>query len=320
MRADRLLSILLLLQARRRMTARELAQRLEVSERTIHRDMAALSGAGIPVLAERGAGGGWALLGDYRTDLTGLSPAEVRALFVQQTERLAADLGWRKATEAAYTKLLAALPDIHRRDAEFVRQRIHFDPTGWYAAPEDVSALPVLQEALWQARKLWLQYARPDEALVERTVSPLGLVVKGESWYLIAGVEADIRTYRVARIRAAKMLEAPSARPAGFDLAAYWSHSTAEYKAGWPQYPVTVRADREATCQLQNGVQYGRVLHVDPPDPEGWATIQLLFHLFEDAAPVLLGFGAAVEVLAPAELREHLWATAQRMRMLYRSE
>ena len=154
MRADRLLSIVLLLQVHQRITAGELAERLEVSRRTIYRDMDVLSAAGIPVAADRGTGGGWFLLDTYRTNLTGLNPVEVQALFLPQPDRLLADLGLRQASEAAMVKLLAALPTIYRPDAQYVQQRIHIDSAGGRHSDEDISFLPTLQAAIWQERKL----------------------------------------------------------------------------------------------------------------------------------------------------------------------
>src|SRR5215469_12044094 len=177
MRADRLLSILLLLQVHRRITAGELARRLEVSERTIHRDMEALGIAGIPVVAERGIGGGWSLMEEYRTNLTGLNKAEIQALFLAGPSRLLADLGLEKASDAALIKLLAALPSTNRNDAEYVRQRIHFDVTGWHRADDGVPFLPALQQAIWRERKVLLTYQRGgDCGSVERLADPLGLV------------------------------------------------------------------------------------------------------------------------------------------------
>ncbi|MGH9761311.1 MAG: helix-turn-helix transcriptional regulator, partial [Blastocatellia bacterium] len=144
MRADRLLSIMLLLQVHRRVTSRQLARQLEVSERTIHRDMEALSRAGIPVFAERGAGGGWALLEEYRTNLTGMNKAEVESLFLPQS-RLLADLGLEEASRGAMTKLLAAIPSVHRDRAEYARQRIYVDASGWNRPEESIKFLPVVQ-------------------------------------------------------------------------------------------------------------------------------------------------------------------------------
>jgi predicted DNA-binding transcriptional regulator YafY len=212
MRADRLLSILLLLQAHQRMTARDLAQRLEVSERTILRDMSALGSAGIPVRAERGVGGGWMLLDSYRTTLTGLKEVEIQALFLTRPQRLLADLGLDKAAEVGLLKLLAALPSASRRGAQDISQRIHVDVGGWRRAEEATPQLPILQEAVWQERRLRMVYQRGDESVVERVVDPLGLVAKGSVWYLVAGVEGEPRSYRVSRVQQASQLEEPCRR------------------------------------------------------------------------------------------------------------
>src|SRR5262249_53478914 len=155
------------------------------SERTIHRDMGALGAAGVPVTAERGTGGGWRLIEGYRTNLTGLNAAEIRALFLAKPPRLLADLGLDKAAEAALIKLLAALPSGSRQGAEDIRQRIHVDVPGWGRGAESVPCLPALQEAIWQERRARITYERED-ATVERLVDPLGLVAKGRVWYLVA--------------------------------------------------------------------------------------------------------------------------------------
>ncbi len=207
MRADRLLSILLLLQVHRRMTAGELARRLEVSERTIHRDMEALGMAGIPVTAERGTGGGWSLIDGYRTNLTGLNEAEIHALFLARPPRLLADLGLDKASEAALIKLLAALPARARQGAQEARQRLYIDSTGWWQAYEATPHLCTLHEAVWAERRVRFTYHRTDGEVVTRVANPLGLVAKGNTWYFVARVEDDLRTYRVSRVTAADMLE-----------------------------------------------------------------------------------------------------------------
>lgn len=304
MRADRLLSILLLLQVNRRLTARELAQRLEVSERTIHRDMEALSTAGIPVIAERGSGGGWGLLEAYSTDLTGLNEAEIQALFLTKPARLLADLGLHKASEAAFIKLLAALPSLSRRDAEYMRQRIHIDATGWHYTEENVSSLPTLQEAIWQERKLHLTYQRGDSTTVERLVDPLGLVAKGSTWYLVAAVEGDIRTYRVSRVQSARMTDQACVRPQGFDLAASWAQSSTHFVANLPRYPVTVRIASDVLEQVYRAGRYARIEHSEPPDAKGWIKLHLLFEMEEAACGYLLSFGTQVEIVEPQTLRE----------------
>ena len=311
MRADRLLSILLLLQVHRRLTARELARRLEVSERTIHRDMEALSGAGVPVYAERGAGGGWFLPEAYRTQAPGLSETEVQALFLTGPARLLADLGLDQASKAAFIKLLAALPAMARRDAEYARQRIHVDAAGWYEAEENIAALPALQEAVWQERKLCLAYQRADGATVERLVDPLGLVAKGRVWYLIAAVEGEPRTYRVSRVRDARTTDQPSARPAGFDLAAYWERSAADFKANLPRYHATLRVAPDLLPRLRGSGRADRIERTGAPDAEGWVTLAMRFDVEEEACEYVSRYGARIEVVAPPALRERVIQRAE---------
>ncbi len=320
MRADRLLSLLLLLQTHGRMTARELAHRLEVSERTIHRDMEALSGAGVPVVAERGSGGGWSLLDDYRTDLTGLNLAEIQALFLNMPARFLADLGLDKASDAALVKLLASLPASHRRDAEYMRQRIHIDVAGWHSSAEDVSCLPVLQDAIWQERKLRLVYRRGDDTSIERVVDPLGLVAKGSAWYLAASVESEFRTYRVSRVQEAVLLDEPCVRPKDFDLAASWAQSTADFVANLPRYPATVRVTLEMFARLPIVWRYARIQRAEPPDPDGWVTVHVLFQFEHEACENVLSCGPYIEVLDPPELREQVIQAAAAIVALYARE
>ena len=302
MRADRLLSILLLLQVHRRMTARDLAKRLEVSERTIYRDMEALSAAGVPVTAERGTGGGCILLDTYRTNLTGLNEAEIQTLFLTQPPHLLADLGLHNAAEAALIKLQAALPTMHRRDADFVRQRIYIDTAGWYDRSEDVPFLLPLQQAIWQERKLCLIYQR-DNVTVERLVDPLGLVAKGSVWYLIAAVERVPRTYRISRIQGVRVVEEACERPQDFDLAAYWKQSAVSFRANLPRYPVTVRVSPETLQQIYR-IGRVRIEQSEQPASDGWVELHLLFESAEEASGYLLSFGTYVAIIEPIELRE----------------
>ncbi len=309
MRADRLLSILLHLQVHRRITACELAKRLEVSERTIYRDMEALSAAGVPVVAERGIGGGWALLEEYRTNLTGLNEAEIQTLFLTQPARLLADLGLRQTSEAALIKLLASLPSISRRDAEYIRQRIHVDVTGWHHTEENIAVLPILQEAIWRERELQFSYQRNDGKLVERCSQPLGLVAKGSVWYFVAVVEEEIRSYRVSRIRDAIITDKPYARPQGFDLAAYWSQSSTSFVANLPRYPATLRMTLAAFERIPPG-RLIRIERVEPPDEDGWITARVLFETENSACGYILSHGAQIEVMEPSELRERVISLA----------
>lgn len=316
MRADRLLSILLLLQMHERITARELAARLEVSERTILRDMEALGAAGVPVVAERGLGGGWALLEEYRTNLNGLNEAEVRALFLAQRTHLLDALGMGAASESAAIKLLSALPGLSRRDAEYARRCIHVDGAGWYGHSECVPLLPVLHDAIWQQRRLHLVYERGDGTTVERLVEPLGLVVKGSIWYLVANVEGDMRNYRVSRMREARLSDEQYERPADFDLAAFWERSAADFKRNLPRYPATVRIDAAQLGRLRQ-MRFSQVEHVGPVEQDGWVTVEVLFEVEDDACSQVLSFGASIEVLAPPELRELVVREAEAMLARY---
>lgn len=306
MRADRLVSILMLLQVHRRITSRELAQRLEVSERTIHRDMDALSIAGVPLTAERGAGGGWSLPGGYRTSLTGMTAGEVQALFLATPTRLMADLGLSEAQEAALRKLLASLPAAQRRDAEYMRQRIHVDSVGWKRGSEEAGALGILQEALWQDRRVSFAYRRADGSLGAREVDPLGLVAKGNVWYLVAVSEGELRTYRVSRINSARVTAAPAHRPDGFDLPAYWAQSAAEFTAALPRYTVTIRAAPAVLERLHRMDRWARVEEQGEADSEGWYRLTVRFELESDALEAMLGFGPRALVVEPADLRERV--------------
>jgi predicted DNA-binding transcriptional regulator YafY len=316
MRADRLLSILLLLQVHRRITAHELAKRLEVSERTIHRDMEALSATGVPVTADRGSGGGWSLLENYRTNLTGLSLAEVQALFLTTPATILADLGLHKASEAALIKLLATLPSHSQHTAEYARQRIYVDATGWNRAEEMVPALPTLQEAIWQEQKLHIIYER-GETLVERLVDPLGLVAKGSVWYLVAAVEDQVRNYRVSRIREARLSDQSSRRPLDFDLAAYWVQATADFKENLPRYAATVRVDPSILSYMRLVGRYTRIEQVFPPDEDGWVRLSMQFQEERGACEYVVSFGSQIEIVEPAALREKVIQVAESILTFY---
>src|SRR5919205_1979814 len=304
MRADRLLSIMLLLQVHRRVTARELAARLEVSERTIHRDMEALGMAGVPVVAERGSHGGWSLMQEYRTNLTGLNKDEAQALFLIPPAQVLADLGFDKASDAALIKLLAALPAAHRDDAEYARQRIHIDFSGWNRADQSIACLPIIQQAVWQGRKLRFIYGRDPCAAGLRVVDALGLVAKGSTWYLVAAVDGVPRSYGVARIADATLLDEACVRPKGFDLAAFWEASTARFKASLPCYQATLRVAPDVLPRLAYGGRFARVEHTGEADGHGWRKVRLRFDVEEMAVEYALSFGPRVEVVAPPALRD----------------
>ncbi len=307
MRADRLLSLLMLLQIKGRATAQELAERLEVSERTIYRDIEALSIAGVPVYAERGPGGGCTLAEGYRTNLTGLNESEVRTLFMPGAAGPLADLGVSKELEAALLKLLAALPSAHRRDVERTRQRLYMDAVAWYHANEAVPFLQTLREATWQDRKVFLTYRKNNGEVIERIVDPLGLVAKAGIWYMVAVSHGELRVFRVSRVRDVIITEEPCQRPEEFDLEQYWATWSKDFQTKWPDYSVMVRVSPvfiPILPQIMGEKMHNLIEGAGPADAEGWITISLTFGSFEHARGYLLGLGTMVEVLEPLELRD----------------
>jgi predicted DNA-binding transcriptional regulator YafY len=320
MRADRLLSVMLLLQTRGRMTARELADKLEVSERTIYRDLDALSAAGIPVYGDHGPGGGYALLDSYRTNLTGLTEDEVRTLFMGGAQRPLADLGLTEASEVAQLKLSASLPTSQLRDAEHMRQRIHFDAAGWFQPQESVPHLQVLQEAIWQDRQVYMAYQRADGSYGERLIDPYGLVAKATIWYLVASIGEEMRVYRVSRIKDVAICEECFTRASQFDLASYWSQWCAEFEANRPQYPVRLRLAPEMVTLLPliwgEGVRK-RLEEAEPSPIDGWIEALFSFETMEAARTNVMGLGTLAEVAQPLELREAIGEMARALAGFY---
>jgi len=279
--------------------------------------MDALSAAGIPVVADRGPGGGWSLLDGYQMSLTGLSEDEIQALFLSKPARLLADLGLLQASETALGKLLAALPTMYRRDAEYIRQRIHVDGTGWHHGEENVAFLPILQEAVWQERKLQLTYHLSTGPIVKPLLDPLGLVAKGSVWYLVAVFEGRVCVYRVSRVQEARMTARPCVRPKDFDLAAFWEQSSAEFRASRLRYPVVLRAAPAIVPQVRHGDGCERIERVGLPDAEGWVSIGMQFETQEQTCAYVLRFGAQIEVVEPQALRQKIIRLVEGVAELY---
>lgn len=309
MKADRLLTIILLLQTHRRLTASDLARRLEVSCRTIHRDMDALSAAGVPVAADRGAQGGWTLDPAWKTDLTGLDAHELDALFLAPPPRLLAHLQLGPAADRVASKLLLALPRAQRSQAQAARQRLHIDLDGWYNHTEELPLLPIVQQAIWRERQLEMRYRTPGRGSSVRVVDPLGLVLKGVVWYLVARWNDDYRTFRLSRVEEARVLDSGCTRPADFDLAAHWSQASQAFRERLPNYKATLRVHPDAACWLR-GSGLWRVEHMEPPDGDGWIVLRLAIGHFEEACFLALGLGPNGEVLSPPALREAVRARA----------
>lgn len=299
MRADRLLSTLLLLQANGKMTVRQLAKRLEVSHRTAYRDLEALSAAGVPVLALRGARGGWQLDEEWRTRVPGLDDAELRAFLMAQP-RVLGDAPLAAAAERALDKMMAAMPVTLRARAAFLRERLYIDTTGWRGVAENLAFLPAVQDAVSRDRKLVIDYRKPGDQLASRTVDPLGIVAKGMSWYLVANTAEGFRTFRVSRIEKATVLEIPVDRPADFDLAAHWKSSTEKFRESRTRFTVTARVEPRFAEHLI-GWRGAKALS---GGEDGWVTLRIDFDDEEHACFTMLGMGPRVEVLEPEDLRE----------------
>lgn len=313
MRADRLLSIILLLQMHKRLTAARLATRLGVSERTILRDMDVLSGAGIPVVAERGAGGGWALIEGYRTQLTGLTAEEVQSLFFARPPEALAALGLKEASESAWLKLWASLGERARTQAEFVHQRILVDPRGWRDSSNALTALPKLIEALWLGRQVRFQYENALQESGERLVHPLGLVTKGSTWYLVAGREGQLRTYRVSRIGSVAVEAEAADRPADFDLAKHWEASTTDFRDQLPE----VMATYLVNPRILPWIRYKGWRVVEQAVEGAWMRVRLRFDSEEEVIQLALAHGADIELIEPAGLRNVVREAATAVAAMY---
>jgi predicted DNA-binding transcriptional regulator YafY len=322
MRASRLLSILTTLQARGQITAPELAETCEVSVRTIYRDIDALAAAGVPVYAERGSEGGYRLLDGYRVRLNGLSQPEAEALFMAGLPGPAAALGLDAAMMAAQTKLMAALPENLRPNAGRMQERFHLDTPGWFGEAEQPKHLRAIAGALLAERLIEIRY-QSWRAEKRRRLAPLGLVLKGGSWYLAGQVDGSVRTYRVARVLDCKVLDERFARPAGFDLAAYWQAATVRLEAEMHPNQATVRLSPfgvKLLDALSQPYVRTRTRIEETADAAGWriATVPIGKTLWHAAAE-LLRLGAEAEVLEPAELREKMAEMTQAMAARYRT-
>ncbi len=301
-RADRLVAILLLLQQRGQVTAAEVAAELEVSERTARRDLDVLGVAGLPVYSMQGRNGGWRLAGGGRTDLSGLTSAEARALFM-----VAGPASATPGVKAALRKLVRALPESFRADAEAASGAIHIDPTGWdgpaYERPPP-EHLDAIQQAVIAGEQVVLGYVARDRSTTTRTVHPLGLATKGTVWYLVAGTDAGQRTFRVDRMTSVEPTGEPVERPDGFDLAETWRMVTDEVE----QRRTPVRAN--ARCQPDSvwlcRTVLGPRIRIGAAEDDGRVQIEIRGHSVQSLAGEIAGLGARLEVVDPPELRDEL--------------
>ncbi|AGM03708.1 helix-turn-helix transcriptional regulator [Amycolatopsis keratiniphila] len=321
MRASRLLSVLLLLQNRGRMTAEELATELEVSVRTVYRDVEALSAAGVPVYADRGRTGGYQLVDGYRTRLTGLTEEEAQSLSLAGLPGAATELGLGAVLAAAQLKLHAAMPSELRAGAGKISERFHLDVPGWHRGIESLPRLSELADAVWHGRRIKVRYERWGQRKVDRVLDPLGLILKAGNWYLAARCDGTDRTYRISRIEELEDLGETFERPLDFDLARYWHEWSEQFEKRMYSRMAVVRLNEFARILLPFylGAVGARALRETPaePDENGWLTMELPVEPGESAVGELLRFGGNLEVLEPPELRERLAEEIRKMGAVY---
>ncbi len=313
MKASRLLSALLLLQGHGRLSTRDIAERLQVSQRTAHRDMESLCQAGVPLVALRGAQGGWELSREWRTKVPGFDETELRALLMAQPSALGApDLV--AAAEGALRKLLAAMPAAMQSEAASMLARLHVDPTGWWPSPGgEAQNLPAVQEAIARDRQLRFRYEAPKANPVERTVDPLGLVCKQSIWYLVARTAKGMRTYRVSRMSEAAVLASTFTRPP-FDLASYWESAKAEVMGQRHGWIAKIALSPEAAATLSHWLPIApAVLDDAPAIPDGWTAYTVPFESFPHAKFITLGMGSGAMVISPSDLRDAIRTEVHQM-------
>src|SRR4051794_17634928 len=322
MRAGRLVSLLLLLQTRGRMTAQALADELEVSVRTVYRDVESLGAAGVPIYADRGPAGGYQLLDGYRTRLTGLTFDEAGSLYLAGLPGPAAELGLGSVLAAAELKLRASLPGELSDRADQVRERFHLDAPGWFRADEPTPFLSTVASAVWDARRLAVRYRRwkaPRE--VTHTLDPLGVVLKAGRWYLVAGSGSRITAYRVSNLLEAEALPATAVRPPGFDLAGFWQEWTDRYERSVYRDVATVRMTTAALDRMPfifpPEMSRQARASAGPPDSSGWLVTAVPIESIRHGHIELLKLGAEAEILDPPELRAMFTATAHGLARTY---
>jgi predicted DNA-binding transcriptional regulator YafY len=320
MRASRLLSILMLLQTRGRMTAEALAEEFEVSIRTIYRDIDQLSAAEVPVYADRGPNGGFELLDGYRTKLTGLSPSEAATLFLAGLPGPAAELGLADILTTAQLKLTAALPEGARATAKRVSARFHLDPVGWFRSGGDAHFLPTLADAVWNETCVNIRYKRYT-GIVSRKAQPLGLVLKGGVWYIVALVSGEPRTYRVSNVIEVSETEEKFERPKDFDLVRFWSNASRAYEVGLYRGKATLRLSPLGMIKLDalgSAVSQAAAETASAPDANGWVRVVIPVERLDQAAADIIRLGVDAEALEPEELRERIAKMAEEVLQIYR--
>jgi predicted DNA-binding transcriptional regulator YafY len=319
MQASRLLSMLMLLQSRRKLSAAALAQELEVSVRTVYRDVEQLSSAGVPVIVTRGVHGGFELLAGWRTRLTGLTAGEAQAIFLAGASGAATQLGLGEAVASAQLKLLAALPAQWQADAQRIGSRFHLDTAPWYQQPPRPEALAAVADAVWHERRLAVRY-EGWRGVVERLIEPLGLVLKAGEWYLIAAAGREPHTYRLSNILGLEARPGPVRRPRHFDLAKHWAASLARFESELHRGSAVLRVSATGfkwLCGISAAVNEAAQRTVGSADAHGWRRVTIPIETPEHAATQLIRLADEAEVLEPTKLRRLMMNIATRMARRY---
>jgi predicted DNA-binding transcriptional regulator YafY len=321
MRASRLVSILLLLQSKGRLTAQELADELEVSVRTVYRDMDSLAASGIPLYGETGHDGGYRLIDGYRTRLTGLTTGEAESLFLTGLPSAAADLGLGASVTAAQLKLMAALPPELRDRAGRVAERFHLDAPSWYRDADSVPQLGDVAAAVWDQRVIRVRYLRWEKPHhITREIEPYGLVFKAGRWYLVAAAGATKRTYRISRILALETLDTTFERDSTFDLASYWEEYLRHFDQRRHVDSATIRISPRALARLPEIAEPAVVeaaRRTEQPDSDGWLRVTIPVDEPGQALADLFRLAPEVEIVHPAELRATMIETVQALSRVY---
>ena len=318
MRAERLLSMLLLLQTKRRVTAEDLARELHVSERTVYRDVDALSLAGIPIYTQPGNNGGIFLDEQYRVSLSGLSENQVLSLFATSEAGPLADIGMERAVKDSLMTLFSTLPTPHQQAVQQMQQRFYIDPQGWFQSSDTSAYLQQLQVAVWEDRRVEFDYQAvgQDSAKVVQ-VDAYALVAKADKWYLVGRrANGDYRTYRLNRIRQLQVLAAHFERDTDFDLAAYWQAGKYQFAQQmaeeFPPYLVSLQVQPEILWYFSRYLE-GQFRQIGKTAADGSAQVEVTFPLIDEAKAHIISMGIFISILSPAELREELRAMAQSM-------
>ncbi|TGG93187.1 YafY family transcriptional regulator [Natronospirillum operosum] len=318
MKAERLVNIMILLQNCGKMTSQQLADHLQVSQRTILRDMDALSVSGIPVVAERGKAGGWRLMDHFRSQLSGINLEDMKALFIPASAKMLQDLGVAPQRVDIRQKLLSVVPEHVRGVAGQYMEKLYIDTETWKPSAEKNAALQIVQQALWEDRKLNMTYEKVNGDRSQRTVCPLGLVAKGSAWYLTAvNEQGEFRNFRVSRIVQAELLAERFTRPESFSLADHWQQSKLAFADALPTFQVEVSVPPDVLRRMTFANQFVTRIHSETSADQKEVRVTLNFHTEQDAVSYILGFGGQVRLLSPQQLIPDIVQQAKQVIELY---